>query len=76
MFKILLVEDDKELNASVCAYLNQNGYEAIGCLNANDAYNEMAHAVNPYGDGKASERSVDAIIHYFMGTVERPEDLK
>ena len=41
MFKILLVEDDKELNASVCAYLNQNGYEAIGCLNANDAYNEM-----------------------------------
>ena len=41
MFKILLVEDDKELNASVCAYLNQNGYEATGCLNANDAYNEM-----------------------------------
>ena len=41
MFKILLVEDDKELNQSVCAYLNQNGYEAIGCLNANDAYNEM-----------------------------------
>ena len=41
MFKILLVEDDKELNQSVCAYLNQNGYEATGCLNANDAYNEM-----------------------------------
>lgn len=41
MFKILLVEDDKELNQSVCAYLNQNGYEAVGCLNANDAYNEM-----------------------------------
>lgn len=41
MFKILLVEDDKELNQSVCTYLNQNGYEATGCLNANDAYNEM-----------------------------------
>ncbi len=41
MFKILLVEDDKELNQSVCTYLNQNGYETIGCLNANDAYNEM-----------------------------------
>lgn len=41
MFKILLVEDDKELNQSVCAYLNQNGYETTGCLNANDAYNEM-----------------------------------
>ena len=41
MFKILLVEDDRELNQSVCAYLNQNGYEAIGCLSANDAYDKM-----------------------------------
>lgn len=41
MFKVLLVEDDQELNRSVCAYLNQNGYEAVGCLNANDAYNAM-----------------------------------
>lgn len=41
MFKILVVEDDKDLNQTVCAYLNRNGYEAIGCLNANDAYNEM-----------------------------------
>ena len=41
MFKILVVEDDKDLNQTVCAYLNRNGYEAIGCLSANDAYNEM-----------------------------------
>ena len=41
MFKILVVEDDKDLNQTVCAYLNKNGYEAIGCLSANDAYNEM-----------------------------------
>lgn len=41
MFKILVVEDDKDLNQTVCTYLNRNGYEAIGCLNANDAYNEM-----------------------------------
>lgn len=41
MFKILLVEDDKELNQSVCAFLNQQGYDVTGCLNANDAYNEM-----------------------------------
>lgn len=41
MFKILLVEDDKALNQTVCAYLNQNGYETTGCLSANDAYNEM-----------------------------------
>lgn len=41
MFKILLVEDDKELNRTVCMYLNKNGYEAIGALNANEAYDEM-----------------------------------
>ena len=41
MFKILVVEDDKELNQTVCVFLNQSGYESIGCLNANDAYNAM-----------------------------------
>lgn len=41
MFKILVVEDDRDLNQTVCAYLNKNGYEAVGCLDANDAYNEM-----------------------------------
>ncbi len=41
MFKILVVEDDRELNKTVCSYLNQNGYEAVGCLNANEAYDAM-----------------------------------
>lgn len=41
MFKILVVEDDRELNKTVCSYLNQNGYQAVGCLNANDAYDAM-----------------------------------
>lgn len=41
MFKILVVEDDRELNRVVCSYLNQNGYEAIGCLSANEAYDVM-----------------------------------
>lgn len=41
MFKILVVEDDRELNRTVCAFLSQNGYEAIGAINANDAYDEM-----------------------------------
>lgn len=41
MFKILIVEDDKELNKTVCSFLNNSGYEAMGCLNANDAYNAM-----------------------------------
>ncbi len=41
MFRILVVEDDKELNKAVCSYLNRNGYEAIGCLSANEAYDAM-----------------------------------
>ena len=45
MFKILVVEDDKDLNRTVCAFLNQNGYEATGCLNASDAYDAMYDTV-------------------------------
>ena len=45
MFKLLVVEDDKDLNRSVCTFLNQNGYEAMGCLNANDAYDAMYETV-------------------------------
>jgi DNA-binding response OmpR family regulator len=41
MFKLLVVEDDKDLNSTVCSYLNQNGYEAVGCLNAEEAYDAM-----------------------------------
>lgn len=41
MFKILVVEDDKELNKTVCSFLNQNGYEATGCYNATDAYDAL-----------------------------------
>ncbi|MBF4501083.1 UDP-N-acetylglucosamine 2-epimerase (non-hydrolyzing) [Savagea sp. SN6] len=33
-------------------------------LSNQDAYNEMAHASNPYGDGHASERIVKALIQY------------
>lgn len=41
MFKILVVEDDKELNRSVCSFLNQSGYEGTGCLCAADAYDAL-----------------------------------
>ena len=41
MFQVLVVEDDQELNRTVCAYLNQNGYQALGCLNAKEAYDAM-----------------------------------
>ena len=41
MFQILVVEDDRDLNRTVCAFLNASGYEATGCLNANEAYDAM-----------------------------------
>ncbi len=41
MIKILIVEDDRELNRTVCSFLNNNGYDAVGCLNANEAYDKL-----------------------------------
>lgn len=38
MVKILLVEDNADLNLSVCRHLNLNNYMAFGCTNALDAY--------------------------------------
>ena len=37
------------------------------------AYEEMAHAVNPYGDGRACRRIAQAILHHF-GRGPAPED--
>lgn len=42
MFKILVVEDDKDLNRTVCSFLNHSGYEAIGCMSATEAYDELS----------------------------------
>lgn len=39
-------------------------------------YDEMSNAKNPYGDGKASERIVEAIKYYFGLTTEKPNEFK
>ena len=41
MFQILVVEDDSDLNRTVCSFLNLSGYVATGCLRASDAYNAL-----------------------------------
>ena len=41
MFKILLVEDDKALNQTVCMFLNNNGFEAKGAFDAEEAFDLM-----------------------------------
>ena len=45
MIHILVVEDDAKLNQLVCTYLSDCGFETHGCLNANDAYDEMYNSL-------------------------------
>jgi UDP-N-acetylglucosamine 2-epimerase (non-hydrolysing) len=42
-------------------------------LHDGHTYRAMANAVNPYGDGRAAERTLAAMAHYF-GLGERPEE--
>jgi len=44
-------------------------------LTDSKAYEKIAQTANPYGDGKASERIVDAILYYFGKKDTRPSDL-
>lgn len=39
MLKILVVEDDKNLNDAVCKHLIRNGYQTVASLSAGDALN-------------------------------------
>ncbi len=43
-------------------------------LDSPDAYNAMAHAANPYGDGEASRRTVEAILYAFGRRDGRPDN--
>ncbi|MBM7585768.1 UDP-N-acetylglucosamine 2-epimerase (non-hydrolyzing) [Bacillus pakistanensis] len=42
-------------------------------LNDQEAYDQMAKASNPYGDGQASNRIVQAILHHFGKRDQKPE---
>ncbi|MFD3259313.1 non-hydrolyzing UDP-N-acetylglucosamine 2-epimerase [Paenibacillus lentus] len=43
-------------------------------LTESSLYESMSRAANPYGDGKASERIVNAIYHHFGVNDDRPEN--
>lgn len=43
-------------------------------LTDKELYDSMSQAANPYGDGHASERIVNAILHHFGKVSERPEE--
>src|SRR5579864_1222780 len=48
-------------------------HETLALLHDDLAYQSMANAVNPYGDGRAAERSVAALAHFF-GLGEAPDE--
>ena len=67
MIHILVVDDDKKINQTVCAWLNDCGFEAKGVLSATEAYDEMynqlyeliiSDIVMPEVDGFAFARTV------------------
>ena len=46
-------------------------------LENKEAYDKMANAKNPYGDGHASDRIMNAIYYYFnRDTVIKPKDFE
>ncbi|ANW99748.1 UDP-N-acetyl glucosamine 2-epimerase [Thermoclostridium stercorarium subsp. thermolacticum DSM 2910] len=47
--------------------------EASRLLEDENEYRRMAHSVNPYGDGHASERIVGAVRYWFGLTDKKPE---
>lgn len=47
--------------------------EAKLLLTDGDEYNRMSEACNPYGDGKASQRIIQAILYHYGLAEEKPE---
>ena len=45
MIHILVIDDDKILNKTMCTYLNDCGFEAKGVLSANEAYDELYNSL-------------------------------
>ncbi|WP_125153348.1 non-hydrolyzing UDP-N-acetylglucosamine 2-epimerase [Clostridium rectalis] len=45
-------------------------------INNKNEYEKMSKAINPYGDGMASKRVVQAILYYYKRLNNRPEEFK
>ncbi|MFL0250493.1 non-hydrolyzing UDP-N-acetylglucosamine 2-epimerase [Clostridium neuense] len=48
--------------------------EANKIIRVREEYEKMSKAINPYGDGKASERIAEAILYHFGLTDKRPDE--
>ncbi|ADG83728.1 non-hydrolyzing UDP-N-acetylglucosamine 2-epimerase [Thermincola potens] len=61
---VVMVGTDKDKIVETCHRL----------LTDADAYERMANAVNPYGDGRASQRISEALLYYFGLQEAKPAD--
>lgn len=41
MINVLVVDDERDQNSVICSYLTKNGFHAVGCLSATEAYDAM-----------------------------------
>ncbi|MBI3926283.1 MAG: UDP-N-acetylglucosamine 2-epimerase (non-hydrolyzing) [Armatimonadetes bacterium] len=71
-------ERPEGIRAGVARLVGTDGQEIVrqasGLLVEPEAYREMSQVANPYGDGKAAQRTVQAILHRFLPGARRPEE--
>ena len=54
--------------------IHGHGIQDAGQKTDKAAYDAMSNAVNPYGDGQASRRIVQAILYTFGNSTEKPNE--
>lgn len=73
-----VTERPEGVEAGVVALVGTSRERILGrgraLLNDPEAHREMAHARNPYGDGRAGERIADILIQRLHGTPRKTED--
>lgn len=47
--------------------------EAVELLTNKEEYNRMSESVNPYGDGQASRRIIEAILYHYGLAENKPD---
>ena len=79
--QVLVLRDNTERPEAVLAGTvklvgteRDNIYQAAKLLLTDkEAYGRMAQAVNPYGDGQASQRIIDALFYYWGWRKDKPQ---
>ena len=81
---VLVLRDETErpeaVEAGVAKLIGTNKErvysEVVTLLDSRDKYREMSKSINPYGDGKASERIVKKILYNFNLIDQSPDEFK